>query len=194
MFRFLFDRKPTEHSKPHEHAEAIRAISFTSRGTGRTFHAFDDCSASIKVWLPDRIESLLNELAFVQECSNNEIARALLFIHLYGLSDYEAMRLQQKGWFKPRPLKNAAMALVSTAKFSRSSTNAYPELGKNIHAFRLWLPKDMRQDLQKVAVDNGKLLSPYVREFLIRQLLGETYQRDAGEWVAPQGSADAEKE
>lgn len=194
MFRFLFDRMPAENSKPHERAEAIRAISFTPRGTGRSFRAFDDFSASIKVWLPESIELLLTELAFVQECSDNEIARTLLFIHLYGLADYEAMRIQQKGWFKPRPLKNAAMALVSTAKFSRSSTNAYPELGKNIHAFRLWLPKVMRQDLQKLAVDNGKLLSPYVREFLIRQLLGETYQRDAGEWVAPKGSEDAEKE
>ena len=193
MFRFLFDRKPAENSKPHEHAKAIRAISFTPRGTGRSFRAFDDCDASIKVWLPERIELLLTELGLVQECSDNEIARALLFIHLYGLSDYEAMRIQQKGWFKPRPLKNAAMAMDS-AKYSRPLTNAHPELGKNIHAFRLWLPKVMRQDLQKLAADNEKLMSPYVREFFICQLLGATYPVNTAEMAAPRGSEDAEKE
>ena len=193
MFRFLFDRMPAENSKPHERAEAIRALGFTPRGTGRSFRAFDDFSASIKVWLPERIELLLTELALVQECSENEIARALLFIHLYGLADYEAMRIQQKGWFKPRPLKNATIAMVS-AMYSRSSTNAYPDLGKNIHAFRLWLPKVMREDLQKLAADNGKPLSPFVREFLICQLLGATYPVNTAEMAAPRGSEDAEKE
>ena len=194
MFRFLFDRKAAENSVPHEPAESIRAISFTPRGTGRSFRAFDDCSASIKVWLPERIELLLTELASVQECSENEITRALLFIHLYGLADYEAMCLQQKGWRKPRPLKNGGISMESTAVSSRSGTNAYPELGKNIHAFRVWLPKVMRQDLQTLAADKGKLLSPYVREFLICQLLGETYSVNSAEMAAMQGSEDAEKE
>ena len=194
MFRLIFGRKPAEISGTHVQAEVIRANSYTPHGTGRDFCAFVDCNASIKVWLPERIELLLTELAFVQECSDNEIARALMFIHLYGLSDFEAMRLQQKGWFKPRPLKKAAREAVSEVKFSRPSKNAYPELGKNIHAFRLWLPKVMRQDLQKLAANNGKMVSPYIREFLICKLLGETYPANTAEMAVPQGSEDAEKE
>ena len=141
----------------------------------------------------EELDTVLAELADMHECSESEIVRTLLFIHLYGLADFEAMRLQQQGWFMPRPPKRGSVGRDIGIKYSRT-LNSFPELGKNIHAFRLWFPDVMKQDLQKLAAKDGKLLSPYVRVLLIRQLLGEAYQHDAGEWVAPQGSEEAEKE
>ena len=193
MFRFLFGLKPPETRKTVGHVVSIRPGSDTPRGSGRKFRSFVECDASIKVWLPERIEVQLAELADMHECSESEIVRTLLFIHLYGLADFEAMRLQQQGWFMPRPPKRGSVGRDIGIKYSRT-LNSFPELGKNIHAFRLWFPDVMKQDLQKLAAKDGKLLSPYVRVLLIRQLLGEAYQHDAGEWVAPQGSEEAEKE
>lgn len=194
IFRLIFGRQSPENLQHDVRAELVRGSSYLPRGSGRSFKAFENSDTSIKVWLPDRIELLLTELTLTQDSSSNEITRSLLFIHMYGISDFEAMRLQQKGWYKPAKPKSTLTSVNSVAKYSRPSMNRHPELGKSTYALRLWLPKTMRHDLQKMATDRGTPLSQYVREILIRQLLGEGYQPKKGELMAPQDSEDAEKE
>ena len=147
----------------------------------RDFAAFVNNDVAVKVWLPEKVEDMLVQTAIATEQSQSAHVRTLLFIHVYGLVAYEAMRAEQKGWFRP----SSPMNEINWTLCSRTGRPAFPELGKNVRAMKIWLPIALRDDVEKLATKAGKLTSPYLREFLIRHLMGAAYRPGAEELTPP---------
>jgi hypothetical protein len=53
--------------------------------------------------------------------------------------------------------------------------NRTPELGKNTEDVKVWVPSQIKSDLQKLADESGYTLSHLIREVLISTLFGHTY-------------------
>ncbi len=179
MFRFIFGkRNQTGGARPN--AAVVNNSSGTVVvGSGMDFSEFEESDKAVKVWLPTLIDTILENISEANETSKSEIVRTILFIHVYGLNDFESMRNRQLGWFKP-PKTEPSDGEVSKALFSRSP-NRFPDLGKNIVAMKLWLPRRLLSDVATLAEQSGQRTSPYVRYTVIRHLLGAAYSLDSAE-------------
>lgn len=194
MFKNIFRKRHDDtNAQSAESGRIVNTISVEIvNGTGLNFSAFEENGETLKVWLPESVDSMLDAIALANDSFQSEIVRSILFVHVYGLADFEAMRTQKKGWFTPPPRLSAAGQDVSI-RFSRSP-NPFPELGKNIVAMKLWLPRQLLKDVATLAAQGGQKTSPYVRQTLIRSLLGAAYALDKSERLATSEANDWEDE
>ena len=142
------------------------------------FNLFSSNDAFIKVWLPERIENVLDKLSTDHKVSRPDAIRAILFQHVYGVLMYEQFlewkrkKDEASQCYYQSPVPDAGAALFSR---SRSSMEI---LGKSTTNLKLWLPARLKEDLLGVATQNSLGVSDYVRWTLARVLLGEKFVAD----------------
>jgi hypothetical protein len=171
MFNF-FKRNPVKEDDP-----------FRKKLTdnGKTYDEYADNDVAIKIWIPEPIEETLRELCEHFEESRARLLRCILFVYLYGRYDFEQMRSKSLGLFCESYIRYSLKMTDSDEKnpiTHRSGSNTTPELGKNAHDIKLWIPLKMRDDLQELANRAEKPVSQFFREILVATLLGHRFLGD----------------
>lgn len=141
------------------------------------YAAYRTNDASAKLWLPERLEAALAAVSAEADASRPDTLRAELFVHVHGLH-----RLAELCEFARR---DDGEELKASAK--RSPGVAM--LGKATEAFRLWLPRRLRDDVAGLAAGAGLGWSDYVRRLLVSRLLGQAF---ALRWEEAVGLVPAE--
>ena len=145
-------------------------------GTDSDYTELSNYTVTLKVWFPEVVREVLNELSEHNNESISTIVRRTLYVYLYGSYDHmvqteralNAFRLNESGVSESRDL---------------TTNNRTPELGKNAHNTKVWIAIKMKEDLQELADTSGMKLSVFVRELLISNLFGHTYLPERDEMV-----------
>ena len=163
LFDFLLK---SQTSRPEENTDPEPQIR-TITGTGRNYGALDTYDTALKFWLPEVMKTAFIEMCNHANTTRSEIIRQTLFTYLYGR--YDLFGLIERG--------DSRFALTSPALYSRavSAENRSPELGKNTEDVKVWIAKQMKDDLQALADKSSLTLSHFIREILISNLFGHTY-------------------
>jgi hypothetical protein len=173
---------------------------FTTRGSRsstqaykpRDFPVFQDFAisdAKLKVWLPEYLVDRIAWLSFQKDASKPDVARALLFEHLYGWAAYEELQVH---FAETRKLHAITQARNSNGfgdrldiqlhgrneeqvQFSVRDTTKIDlsYIGKSDWDFTFTMPKQMLKDLGIVASLHGITPSHCMRKILVLQLQGE---------------------
>lgn len=123
---------------------------------------------AIKIWLPHTVASTVKWFADYEGVSQSNWLRQLLIEYTYGKvaafgQNLRSQRDADSGIrFSRRPVDRSSGRWIYLV----------PQLGKNTVAFKLWIGRQMRDDLQTLADHAQVGLSPFVREAIIGNLLG----------------------
>ncbi len=128
---------------------------------GRDYAFLDEEPIALKVWLPETIETMVEVLARRQGLAKSTIIARLLFAHLYGWHDLEALLVRNGGRLGSAPLE------------AESRSPGYrTELGKSVADVRIFVAPRMKEDLEALAAAQGLRLSAYARRIVLDQVLG----------------------
>lgn len=125
---------------------------------------------ALKFWLPKLVAEALEELAGLQSITMSAMLREFFLSHVYGV--YVVTCFKQRN---PDCLKEHQIFFsISGSSYVKKRDPTYwvPELGKNVAPIKLWIPKELKSDLQTLADHSGIKLSQYTREITISRLLG----------------------
>jgi len=169
MALFNFLRKNTSSERPSEDPESMVPIAQKQHisGTKRDYDAFDNNDITLKFWLPEVMDTILEEMCIFTNTTRSDLIRQTLFTYLYGR--YDLMSMIEKG--------DMRFALSSPVQYSVTSLkeNRTRELGKNTQDIKVSIPGQMKSDLQSLADTTKITLSHFIREILISNLLGHSY-------------------
>lgn len=120
---------------------------------------------AIKIWLPELIALTLKWVADYEGRSQSSWVRERLFVYVYGRVAQLAQYIREE---------RTAIRFSRTAVDRGAGRWIYkvPQLGKNTVAFKVWVSRQMRDDLEVLANHAGVGLSPFVREAIVGDLLG----------------------
>jgi hypothetical protein len=145
--------------------------------SGRNYDELDECTVALKFWLPESVETKIDEMCSFQDTSASDLIRQILFVHLYGRYDLFGLIERQ----------NRTYLLNSRPKFSLApkaySAPTPKKIEKNIADIKVWVPARMKEDIVILAKTAGKMPSVYMREVVITHLFGH---------VPPEGISAAE--
>ena len=131
---------------------------------------------ALKFWLPESAVEALRDLCERNGDSVSEALRQFFAQHCYGIYAFQVMCEASPGLFKdpPPPLFSLDKGESNKATYEKKRIDTYwvPELGKNVVAIKVWIPKRLRRDLQMLADHVELKLSQYAREIIISRLLG----------------------
>lgn len=165
MWPFLKRKKADEGQK----AAPKPKFKFLSTGLSTDMFLFGNRTA-LKFWLPELVAQALEELSDLQGQTMSAMLREFLLTHAYGA--YATATLKNTN---PNCLKDSEIFFSiggSGYEKKRSPTYWVPELGKNIAPIKVWIPSQLKDDLQILAGHVEIKLSQYVREIVISRLLG----------------------
>lgn len=141
------------------------------------------------MWLPQILDERLGWLSIRRDASKPDVARALLFEHLYGKLAYEALLRYHSEEKIAAVVEQAKTNTQDTRRIDialhgmRSEEIRYSardvtlidleHIGRSDWDFTFAMPKLMLEDLKHVAKLHGLTPSHYMRKMLVMQLLGE---------------------
>ncbi|MDD1608343.1 MAG: hypothetical protein LUQ18_07575 [Methylococcaceae bacterium] len=169
MWQFLKRQQKdnqTERRKPLTFSEIVVGMG--------DFSDFATHDAALKFWLPEPAEQVLREMSERSDLSVSELLRQFLAIHCYGLyAFYQMTDIMPKLFKEGQSDSRFSMVAEEPPEYKkRVDTYWVPELGKNVAAIKVWIPKRVKADLQTLAEHVELTPSNYVREILISRLLG----------------------
>jgi hypothetical protein len=127
----------------------------------RDYGFLDDDPVPLKVWLPETVEAMVEDLARQRDLPKSQLIARLLFAHLYGWHDLEVLLARSGG-----RLGNAPIEVESRSPGYRA------ELGKSVADVRVFIAPRMKADLERLADTQGLKLSAYARRVVLDQVLG----------------------
>lgn len=167
-----FGKKRTPPSSPAEE-EQRKPLVFDEIIPGRNYvgEGFDpDDLVQLRVWLPEPLKEALWRISEYQYENVSEYVRDFLAIHLYGV--HEVIRMEKDG----TGIHYDPMYAEGLRKYSLERTREHiPHLGKNIYGLKLYLQKQVKQDLQDAAESFAIPLSRYVRHLLVSHVFGHNF-------------------
>lgn len=154
------------------------------------FKNFEKADTALKVWLPQILVDWVNWLSKARDASRPDIIRALLFEHLYGRVAYESLAKYAANKRSEAELATARKN-VNPIFFSSAFAPSNPDsgvqfsaarytqvdlehIGKSVADIDVKLPRQLKIDLESIAVKHRLSASSYVRKMLVLQLLGES--------------------
>ncbi len=145
--------------------------------SGRPYNSYSERDTCIKLWLPESIKERLNEVSTYIDTSISDFLRQVLFIHLYGRVDFLGL-LQTK---HPTALNShidtgIAPDITPQVELSIKAVKK-PKVLKSVQekstaSFKIWVPSQMKTDLERLAAKHKISLSNYARRVIITHLLG----------------------
>lgn len=143
-------------------SESRRPYHVPAEGEATRDYGFlDDEPVPLKVWLPETVEAMVEDLARQRDLPKSGLIGRLLFAHLYGWHDLEVLLTRTGG-----RLVNAPLEVESRSPGYRT------ELGKSIADIRVFVAPRMKSDLESLAAAQGLKLSAYARRVVLDQVLG----------------------
>ena len=127
--------------------------------------ALDRHDVTVKIWLPAQVAQTIKWLADYEGVSQSSWIRSQLTRYVYGQVATLAKHIRDEQnciRFSRAPVDRGAGRWVYLV----------PQLGKNTVAFKLWMSRQMRDDLDILAKHAGVGLSPFIREAVIGELYG----------------------
>lgn len=145
------------------------------------FSIFVQNDVYIKLWMPEKIITSIDVLSLRNKVSRPDILRWVFFEHAYGRERFACLCAYAE-------LLKAAR-LDSVPVFSRKQVDTVRSvnqrfLGKATEDVKLWLPNQLKIDLQKLADASDEGLSDYLRSVLVRHLFGEHFYESLQEALA----------
>jgi len=169
------------------------------------FKQFTKSDAKLKVWLPQILDERLAWLSIRRDASKPDVARALLFEHLYGKLAYDALLQYHSEKKIAAVVGQAKTSTLSTGRIDMALHGMRTEeirysardvtcidlehIGRSDWDFTFAMPKLMLEDLKRVAKLHGLTPSHYMRKMLVMQLLGEQVHT---EWQKAIGKISAD--
>lgn len=140
----------------------------------------------IKVWLPDRLISVLNNLSASHGSSRPDVIKTLLFRHVYGIATFEAF----VSWKAAKDQEaTRSRAIDGAVKFSSQRSHSIEYIGKSTENLKIWVPAKLKSELIEQAAVYSLGVSDYVRMILVKALLGERFYNT---WQSYIGAVPAE--
>lgn len=171
---------------------------FSNLVPGREYDDLAYDAVELRVWLPEACRIALDEVTNVMNVTEAFWLRVVLLMHLYGEHEYRRMFAQRSDFFAPPRTvspKNGRYGFSFSAApgptdpenpLSEPTTWVAPNLGKNMWPIKVFVPRQLKADLQHAAARTGVALSVYVREILITKLLGQALDRDSLSLFSPE--------
>jgi len=173
-----------------------KAPTFTELLSGREYGNLAEDSAELRFWLPETCRVAMDEVTSALDITEAFWLRGVLMMHLYGEHEYRRMFAQKEGFFaSPRTVsRKSSRYAVSFSVAPRDSDEPLPEpttwvapnLGKNMWAIKVFLPEQLKADLQHAATGASVTLSVYVRELVLVRLLGHALDRSSFSLLSPE--------
>ncbi len=153
---------------------------------------FANNDASIKLWLTDKLVQGLDTLSAAHGMSRPDVLRWLFFEHVYGRPALERL----KEWNRQKDVEEVRHR-AARPSVQQSPKSAEPSerrittrlLGKSVEDLKLWLPGQLKTELENLARVEALGLSDYLRKTLVRILLGESFHH---QWRSEVGKLPAE--
>lgn len=171
--KFFFRRKDEARpsSKRPEHM-----ISMLTRD----YNQLISRDTTIKIWLPESIETKMEEIATLFDCSVSDFIRQVLFVHLYGRYDFLGLVERDKRKETPVdvdvPVPDArTYGIMYSLTDVEYSSERCPDF-KSVAGFKIWVPNKMKYHLNDLAERHKMSLSQYSREVIMIHLLGNIPQ------------------
>jgi len=148
--------------------------------TDRDYSALlESGDVAIKFWLPELMETVLNECCSFVNTTRSDLIRQSLFIYLYGRYDLFGLVEQKCNHYQLNPpsrvLYSKSLPPEEFETEAMDKPDLMQDLGKNIEDLKVWIPRKMRDDIQVLADQASLTLSEMVREILISMFFGHTY-------------------
>lgn len=140
-------------------------VAYKVNMTGKDYSDMPQNNVTLKVWLPESVETQLGELTSYLNTSLSDLIRQILFQHLYGR--YDLIGLVERQKFDPeKPYEGVRFSVSSAAP---SATQPTP---KKVAGVKVFIPERMRKDLDILAGAKYQTISEYVRLVILNHLFG----------------------
>lgn len=136
------------------------------------FEEFASNNAYIKVWLPDRLVTVINKLSANYGSSRPDVIKTILFRHVYGIAVFESFDAWKINIHQQQSRRSSSNDQV---KFSPMRNHSMEFIGKSTENLKVWLPAKLKADVEELAATRALGVSDYVRMILVRDLLGERF-------------------
>lgn len=130
--------------------------------------SLDGHDVAIKIWLPALVARTLKWVADYEGLSQSRWVRDRLLGYVYGCVAVLAHQIRAQRAAENRIMFSRGLVDRGAGRW----VYKVPQLGKNTVAFKVWVSKQMRDDLEVLAKHAGVGLSPFVREAIVGDLLG----------------------
>lgn len=182
FFRSKDDARPIDVVKQQR-------ITYKVSMTGKEYSDMQQCKVTLKVWLPESVETQLGELTSYLNTSLSDLVRQILFQHLYGR--YDLIGLVERQKFDPEkpdvPYSGARFSIAAPRTESSAPPKPPPPPPKKIAGVKVFIPERMRKDLDTLAGAKYQTISEYVRLVILNHLFGAL--QSAGFQTSPPGNA-----
>lgn len=167
---FFFRKK--DQARPKQPPRDCYSIELS----GRDYQQMTESKAALKLWLPESVEQKIDQMCNFVNTSASDLIRQILFIHLYGRYDLFGLMERQIGTFN----------LGQPPMFSQTADNLHqPAIVEKSNAdVKVWLPVRMKEDLDKLALQNKMSMSHYAREVITTHLFGHVPSVDQEHFAA----------
>lgn len=122
---------------------------------------------AVKLWLPEVVAQTLKWVADYEGVSQSSWLREHLMEYVYGSAAVAAHRIRAK-----RGESDIRFCISEPDVSSGRYVYKVPQLGKSAVAFKVWINRQLQQDLLALAEHAGLGLSPFLREVVIGALFG----------------------
>lgn len=177
-----FFKKKKEVKNPSE--VAIPVCKFSQLFDRQKLEDLDTDDAELRFWLPEAGRVALDEVTEFLDVTEAFWLRATFLNFLYGEHEYRRMFAQRAEFFGPERFlsrkseSRSAMYSVSPTPEDNDTPRpirrieVIPALGKNLFPIKVYVPSQIKCDLQHAADDVKEPLSVFVRKLLLSRLLG----------------------
>jgi hypothetical protein len=128
-----------------------------------------ECTATLKIWLPESIENQLSEISYFLDVSVSDFIRQIIFVHLYGRYAFLGCVEREIHHFDEK----AFMPKVCYAKSVSPQSTGQTTKEKLVSATKIYLPQRMKDDLLSFAETKYQPVSEYCRQLIITHLHGQ---------------------
>ena len=135
-------------------------------------------NTSVKIWIPEPLDDCFTDLCIRFEQSKSDLARNGLMIHVHGRYVFERL-VANRLWNLTRRIVREDTVKYSMegvrVKLEDSPRPAFIKaFGKNTFDLKVWMPRQLKEDLESLAIDAGQTVSEYMRRALTAYYLGRT--------------------
>ncbi|OIO75002.1 MAG: hypothetical protein AUJ57_00885 [Zetaproteobacteria bacterium CG1_02_53_45] len=164
IFETILRRRGRPAKNPVSEPQEERTDHIT--GTDRDYAPLlEDGDIALKIWLPELMGTMLDETCSLLNTTRSDLIRQTLFTYLYGRYDWLGMYENNE---KQYQLNQPDLYSIHEPK----EPNIMADMGKNTEDLKVWVPRKMKEDIQKMADQAGLSASETIREIIISTMIG----------------------
>jgi len=136
---------------------------------GRVYHGLNRANVQLRVWLPEPAKVGLEQVCARAGKSLTAYLTEFIVIYMYGQHEFLRMQVEKIGLYEPLKSRSCAMTVEEPQP---------PNLGKNIFAMKIFIPGQIKKDLQNLANRADITLGEFSRDLICAHLFGREYWAD----------------